>query len=230
MSISHQYVLAWLENFTTSSFFWIAGIGLDIVFGALYFTHHWSLWWFIAWTIVMFLLAAAHAFWKTRHDARVQQSSVPQVAGPDQFNPDTYFTASYRSAVTEETAANMRAFAARFQNPQDREDFYLRLFGVGIAAYFYDETWWIIWRSQLLLLQRLNVSVLSLDEARTFYADAAKAAPEVYATYSYDAWLNFLVERQMILQQGTQLALTERGRDFLKYLIHHGRSADQRRL
>jgi hypothetical protein len=152
---------------------------------------------------------------------------------PAKFDTRQFFAAAYRSALTDEAENNMRVAAvAAHPNPDDREAFYLKFIGIGIQSYFYDETWWLIFKSQLLLLRELNHRVLQLDEARAFYDAAAKQYSVEYANAkeTFELWLDFLRTRQLVLQDGLKLAITPRGRDFLKYLIHTGRSEATKRL
>jgi len=147
------------------------------------------------------------------------------------FDIDQFFSTNYASHITTETTDNFRTIAnTRYQTDQEREEFYAKFIGIGMAAYFYDMAWMGIYKSQILLLQKLNTVMLTRDQAKVFYDNAATASPDAYVGYSYDDWLQFLFNQRFITHQGVMVAITMRGRDFLKFLLHWGRSSDQRRL
>jgi hypothetical protein len=119
---------------------------------------------------------------------------------------------------------------AHYPKADEREAFYVKIIGIGLQALAYTETWHLIFKSQLLLLKALNQKVLQFDEARTFYDAAAREYATEYATDTFDRWLEFMRSQFLITQEGARIAITQRGRDFLKYLVHTGRSEDVKRL
>lgn len=118
----------------------------------------------------------------------------------------------------------------KYREPKEREDFLLKFIGIGAFVAIYDLAWAYTLKSQILLLEELNRRALSLDEAKEFYNNAAQQSPTEYSTYSFDQWLAWLRTQVFILQQGTMVGITERGKDFLKYAVHYGHSVNARRL
>ncbi|HXW22480.1 MAG TPA: hypothetical protein VEK14_06185, partial [Rhodomicrobium sp.] len=141
-----------------------------------------------------------------------------------------FFRTAYVSGLREETESNIRT-AASLNSPNDREGFYVKLIAIGLVSYLYDMAWAYIYRSQIELLLELNKGkLLPLAEAKKYYDNAAAAYPTLYANYPFDRWLEFLKSHTMILQYpGDIIDLTHRGKDFLKYLTHNGRYAEQKK-
>ncbi len=115
--------------------------------------------------------------------------------------------------------------------PTDREAFYVKFIATGIIGYIYDIAWAYIYRSQVLLLLELNRRIMPLAEVKTFYEKAASDNNSAYADYSFSQWLEFMKFYILIIQHESEMVeITLRGKDFLKYLVHWGRYADDRRL
>jgi hypothetical protein len=158
--------------------------------------------------------------------------SVPMVQPPPvNFNAADYFRLSYKSEMTSEVEKNIKIIANQNQ-PNDREGFLAYFIGVGLVAYLHDLTWAYIFRSQILMLTAMtrNNGWLRLSEAKSYYDNAAMQSPDTYRNYSYDQWLQFLMSQQLIIRHPSEmLEITIRGKDFLKYLTHWGRLADDRK-
>ncbi len=59
---------------------------------------------------------------------------------------------------------------------------------------------------------------VSSDEAYGFYVEYEKQFPEVYNGYGFPGWLGFMIKHSLIVQNGTQVAISDFGDDFLKWL------------
>jgi hypothetical protein len=156
--------------------------------------------------------------------------STPTTAG--RFDAKDYFRIAYYSPFQAETENNVRA-AAMENQPNDREGFYVKLLGVGLTAVVYDGIWFHIFKSQILALLELNRKngMLPLDAMRVFYDKAVQDYPDGYADYSFDQWLAYLEGQTLLIKHpSNMIEITLRGKDFLKYLLHFGREASQRRL
>lgn len=95
----------------------------------------------------------------------------------------------------------------------------------------YDNAWLTIYRSQVLMLTELNRSLLRSEQVKTYYDDAARSNPELYANYSFDQWLGYLRGQVLLLEHpGQTFEITVRGKDFLKYIVHCGYTADARKF
>jgi len=174
-------------------------------------------------------------WWQQRRPKQSQtgvQSLVAQHASPANFDATTFFRHSYYSPLQAEIETNARRAATENQ-PNDREGFYVKLIAVGLISYNYDMIWSSIYRSQLLALLELNRQngLLPLPAVKTYYDQAAIAHPTRYASYPFDEWLSYMKTNLLILHHPSDMIeITVRGKDFLKYLLHWGREADQRVL
>jgi hypothetical protein len=179
---------------------------------------------------VLFVGMATYLGRSSRQNQSVAQAATNTLmASHGNFDATPYFQTAYVSSLRPELENNLRAAAAQ-NRPDDQEGFYRDLIVTGLPAFVYDLTWSGIFRSQILLLQELNRRALALAEARTFYDKAATENPIVYANYPFERWLNFMKANILVLQHPAGIVeITVRGRDFLKYLVHCGRSADDRR-
>ncbi len=152
------------------------------------------------------------------------QGQPPQVS----FDAREHFRLAYYSPLTAEIENNIK-IAAEQNQPDDHEAFYARFIGVGLLAYLHDTTWWVIFKSQLLMLTELNRrnGVMALSDARAYYDRAVVDYPHIYTDYSFDQWLTYMTSQQLIIRHPTDmLEVTHRGRDLLRYLAHWGRDAN----
>jgi hypothetical protein len=119
------------------------------------------------------------------------------------------------------------------EGENDKEGFYAKFIGVGLIAYIYDMIWFCIFRSQLLALLELNRKngMLPMAEIKAFYDAAAASRPDVYGKYTFDQWLFYMKSQLLIIVHPSNMVeITMRSKDFLKYLLHHGREPHQRNL
>jgi hypothetical protein len=157
----------------------------------------------------------------------IVSSSPPAVA----LNLNAVFQQGYTSALQEETEANVRT-AVNTSNPPNRDAFYVKLIAWGLIAFTYEIIWSNIYKSQLLLLHKLNSKMLSLAEAKGYYDKAVAENPNsVYQHYTFDQWLAFLKANILIIiHPNGMIEGTKRMRDFLKYLVHWGHAVDDKKL
>ena len=96
-------------------------------------------------------------------------------------------------------------------------------------AFGFEETYRLIWGSQLSLLDYLNSQVdgQPAEALRPFYTLAASQYPEAYTGYSFEAWLGFLRDHLLVREDSGRLRVTIRGREFLAYLTRMGRSRNK---
>ena len=53
-----------------------------------------------------------------------------------------------------------------------------------------------------------------------YFSRAKSNHPEIYNSYSFEHWLQYLAGRELVSQNGSRLTNTEEGREFLKYIIN----------
>jgi hypothetical protein len=84
-----------------------------------------------------------------------------------------------------------------------------------------------IFGSQIEILEELNGVVpgaASAARIRPFYDRAAVVYPEFYGTYSFDAYMGFLVARTLVLRRNGDFGITVRGRTYLMWRANQGKS------
>jgi hypothetical protein len=80
-----------------------------------------------------------------------------------------------------------------------------------------------------LALTELNHRVLRREQIKTYYDEGAQRSPGLYANYSFDQWLEYLPSQILIGEHpGQTFEITVRGKDFLKYMVHFGYTAEGR--
>jgi hypothetical protein len=140
------------------------------------------------------------------------------------------FYNTYDNSMLLETEVLVRKEAQKYAPGNDREGFLIRNLASGAIMYIFDVVWYCVYKSQLLLLEKLNTQTLTTAQVRSYYDEAARAYPEKYQNYPFDQWLNFLRIWFMVVQNGDTFAISVRGKEFLKYLVHQGRSVNDRGL
>ncbi len=100
----------------------------------------------------------------------------------------------------------------------------LRYLAAAAIALGFEMSYRIIWGSQLSLLNYLNSQPdgQPAEALRPFYVSASSQYPESYKTYSFEQWLGFLKSQLLVREDGGQIRITVRGREFLTYLTRMG--------
>jgi len=145
------------------------------------------------------------------------------------FNVKKFLALAHYSPVTAEVEKTIKIVAQ--QNfPNDREAFYARFIGVGIVAYQHDQTWLMIFGSQLKAMAELgSLGLIPIANLKKYYDKAVLDYPKAYKDYSFEQWVAFMETRMLIVTYPTKMAeLSFNGQDFLKYLAHVGRNPDGR--
>lgn len=85
-----------------------------------------------------------------------------------------------------------------------------------------------IWGSQIGVLKNLNSKAPNGDTAENiksaYYDVAATFYPKIYGDYPFEAYLQFLISRTLIIKTDRGYGLTNFGRDFLIYLVQSGKN------
>jgi len=140
------------------------------------------------------------------------------------FDAKKFFALAYYSPITAEVEKNIK-FVAQQNSPNDKEAFYARFIGIGLVGYQHDETWYMIYGSQLAALAELNSrGLIPIADLKKHYDQAVANYPDTYANYSFQQWMDFMKSRQIIARYPSGMVeLSFGGKDFLKYLAHTGR-------
>ena len=83
-----------------------------------------------------------------------------------------------------------------------------------------------IYSSQHTFLQMLNVSAQPVASAlgEPIYAAAASNHPALYEDTSFDNWLGWMLQANLMRREGDGWRITVKGREFLQYLVGTGRA------
>ena len=88
----------------------------------------------------------------------------------------------------------------------------------------YERLYGAIFGSQIKLLIHLNTTTapVNVNIINSFYTEASITFPEVYNKYSFDNYLNFLKDNNLIEKKETGYIITETGIGFLTFLTVEG--------
>lgn len=108
---------------------------------------------------------------------------------------------------------------------EERERLLMKLLASILILSIFDSTYYLIYGSQITALQHLNNfrgDNIPTTELKLFYDAAKNVDPQFYRNYSFDSWLKFLESSLLIKYEGKNVAITIRGKEFLKYLVDQG--------
>jgi hypothetical protein len=122
---------------------------------------------------------------------------------------------------SEPIAAIERSLHAALQQvPEgDRIDVLVRELAQARLERVFERIYNLIFGSQILGLRRLNERPsVTIDEARAFFEEFRQANPDAYGSIGFEEWLGFLLNQGLVTRDGSSIAITDLGRDFLFYL------------
>jgi hypothetical protein len=110
--------------------------------------------------------------------------------------------------------------------PADREKMLVRALASAQIIQHFEIIHDNIWLSQVACLRFLNPrnDGASIPEIKPFYNAAVATFPNFYTDYSFDQWLAFLVQTNLVVKKAAKVHITVAGREFLRYLIAAGKS------
>lgn len=111
----------------------------------------------------------------------------------------------------------------------DQVDFLINeLAGTRLVALF-DRVYLMIFGSQIRGLIHLNqFGTATLEDARQLYAEAKAADLDFYGNYTFEQWLGFIKDNDLIGVSDDSVSITPIGRDFVQYLTVTGRVLEKR--
>jgi membrane-bound lytic murein transglycosylase len=200
------------------------------------------------WILPLWLLAAAAAMasisylWNKFYPRANQglTSALSTLANPsstltntnnnEAFSIKNFLKKTYKSDMQAEMEDRVKQWKNDIPS-NEREAVITQFMASGLIAYTHDQTWWTIFQSQLFALDNLNRAILRLEDVKAYYDKAAQKYPIPYATYSFQQWFKYLLERMLVIEQpGNTVGITVRGKDFLKHMVHYGYSATVKKL
>jgi hypothetical protein len=177
-----------------------------------------------------------HYWKKEKPNQQLQTSSNALSRGvphdPGTFNSVDFFRTAYYSPLQDVGVNSIKTEAERVR-PQDKESFYLDILAVGSISIIYNDIWWPLFRSQLLALSALNNQhgLVPTSTFRKFYDEAAKEYESEYKDISFDDWMAYLtINTLLTIHPSEMVEITLKGKDFLKFLLHWGRTEKTKRL
>jgi hypothetical protein len=111
----------------------------------------------------------------------------------------------------------------------DRQKYLLRVSATIATIALFENIWLSIFGSQIRVLEGLNKGPIKIDDLRPYYDAATRQQPTFYTNYSFMSWYAFMKGQVLVLEQGDMAALTVRGREFLKFMVSKGHSAEDRK-
>lgn len=153
---------------------------------------------------------------------------------PGKFDSHEFFRTAFYSCLQDVSANSFKAEAERVR-PNDKESFYLDVLAVGSLGIHYNDLFTALYRSQLRAMLELNSKFghLPVDGFRKYYDEAALEFSEDYKrlNITFDEWMKFLVDSAFIIIHPSKMVeITVKGKDFLKYLLHWGKTEQFKRL
>lgn len=117
----------------------------------------------------------------------------------------------------------------KITDPKERERVLVRYLAGTQIAYQFESISPTIWASQVALLQSVNTQEQGspLEDLRPFHEIPLSKFPEWRETYPIEAYIGFLTAQQLLIEEGGRFRITNRGRDFLVYLVHRKHTGSQ---
>jgi len=116
------------------------------------------------------------------------------------------------------------------KDSEEKEKFLIRNLAQSIIAHAFDKTYYSIYGSQIQTLKYMNENrniQLTTSDVQRFYDNAETSFPKIYSNYSFESWLKFLSLSTLIQKNDNEIAITIRGKEFLKYIIEQGYIIDK---
>ena len=186
-----------------------------------------------SWQIVgsiIFFVSVMYALYKRGilTEGHPLQTTELQSSQTTQYARVEEFYATYDNQLLVECENGIRIESSKYKPGDDRERFLTRCAATVILLGMFENTWMGIFRSQLLALHELNKNPMKIESLMPFYASATEGNSALYSKYPFTSWLAFMKSTVLIREDGDMASITVRGREFLKYLLHQGRSAEDR--
>jgi hypothetical protein len=152
-----------------------------------------------------------------------KQLSAPK---PDAL---TQFLETYHNPLLIETEAAIEEDEKKrgLTNPSDTVKALRKSLAGVLIVWQFERTYNIIWRSQVSALIFLNGRAPELTpeaEIQSFFDAAASDYPTLYEGREFKDWLGYLTSQLLVLRTADGVAITVRGREFLKWRIEEGRN------
>ena len=128
--------------------------------------------------------------------------------------------------MMEEFEAAIRKYVEKYRSGQERDSFFVRSLATVVIVAFFESTWYGIFGSQILALEHLNKTMSKMEDLYPYYQEQLDKRPQ----YSFESWFGFMKSNLLLRQEGYNIGITVRGKEFLKYLVNSGRTSKDKSL
>ena len=132
------------------------------------------------------------------------------------------------SALVRQEEERVRTYVrdSKIERPEEQVSLLTRHLAIlGILLEF-ERLNFNIFGSQLYALHDANTfpDGLPLSRFHDLYDGAAKAYPATYDGYTFEQWCDFMVRQSLVTIDADRATITQKGREFMAFLIHSGRT------
>ena len=221
-----KYALDWFGRGQIIVQIFVA-LGVGTVLRAIVgiYTHLNPLWmppiWLASSGLSLWVLLAIAKWWSKRKSPVAQSTALAPSPGGMNFQQIEAFYAGHHSQFLQEIEDAIRQEAQKRGTQQEREAFLIRGMTVTLVQGFFEVTWLEIFGSQIRALERLNAGPCTIEELRPFFEQGQDKRPQ----YPFESWFSYLKTKLLIRQDGHNISITVRGREFLTWIVQQGRTA-----
>lgn len=176
-----------------------------------------AIWW-LSGGIALTALMVAGQRWHRRGAKIVQATDSADTAQQLEAIEQVYRT--YDNQMLTDVESAFRASANRYKPGDDRDGFLIRTLASMAILAFFESTWYSIFASQIKALERLNKEILKMEDLLPYFQENMDKRPQ----YSFESWFGFLKQQVLLRQDGHNISITIRGKEFLRYLVQYGRT------
>ncbi|HJU20379.1 MAG TPA: hypothetical protein VJ770_28320 [Stellaceae bacterium] len=109
-------------------------------------------------------------------------------------------------------------------NKDETIDILIQHLAIQQLLYAVERTYRIIFGSQIAILNHLNVNDPTTERIiQVFYEEAETKFPKAYENYSFDAYLSFLINSNLLIKtNNVTYMITPLGKEFLQWMVAQG--------
>jgi len=157
----------------------------------------------------------------TTEDPKKQESVQEKTPSPEELmkSSDDPLLSGHKKQI-------LRSLESVGTDPKAREEALVRRLAWSEQALWFENTYWLIYGSQLGILKALNgyrTVGASKEQVKEIYDEAVRRYPKL-AEYSFDIYLAFLLQNVLIAEKDGRLYITPIGTAFLNYIVSTGKS------
>lgn len=154
--------------------------------------------------------------------------SAAEPALPAPAQPTTFLFEAEDNPYIAETAALVRqnVTSKTFASAEERDRWMYREGAKLEIRVEFERLYRTLFQSQLVILLAANNALgaggVSQEIVANVYKEAAKRFAEFYSNYPFDSWLRYVTNNSLLVQNGTQWAITNKGLLYLHFLTAAG--------